>query len=150
MEAERLAQEKAAEIERADVREQAALDRELARDWAELDREKELRAIGWVYEEQRDETAYERAKAERNEGDARELRRERFKAHAEIRAELAKRGYFDNYYVDAKDLMREALEEPGASAAATAEQAAPELAAPDDTSQAGNLSDDDLREEDGY
>lgn len=150
VEAERLAQEKAAEIERADVREQAALDRELARDRAELEREKELRAIGWAYEEQRDKTAYKRAKADRAESDARELRRERLKAHAEIRAELAKRGYFDNYYVDAKDLMRETLEEPGASAAATAEQVRPELAAPDDTSEAGSLSDDDLREEDGY
>jgi hypothetical protein len=150
-EAERLAQERAAEIMRADAREKAALDREQAKEQRELEGEKELRALGWAYQEQRETTAYDRAKADRTEADARELRRERFKAHAEIRAELARRGYYDNYYVDAKDLMRETLEEPGTDVGTDAElRTTPELTAPDDTFQAGNLSGDDIREEDGY
>jgi hypothetical protein len=140
VESERAAQEREAEISRADDREQAALRRE-----------QEHIALGWVHEERRETTAYKRAKADRAEDDTRELRRERFKAHAEIRAELAKRGHYDNYYVDVKDLMRETLEEPYANAVPEAAmRATPELAASEETFLAENPSDDDLREEDGY
>jgi hypothetical protein len=153
IEAERLAEEKATEMERADAREKAALDREVAKEAAALKRADTMRELEWEREDRRDNTAYDRAKAEREAKEARDVRQQEIEVELEILREFNKRGLLDNYYPDINGMMRrirgEPITEDGTAARLHSAEEPPELPPPSTDEANPEMEDDDLREEDG-
>jgi hypothetical protein len=152
-EADRRAREQAQEIALAYAKEQAAIARDDAKAAAIIEREDKVRALEWDREDKQQEAAYRKAKEEREAAEARMQRQREIEAELEILREFNKRGLVDNYFPDIDEMMRRIRGEPSIASSTGVQVRAkdqPELPSAEDGDTAGDLKEDDLREEDGY